>query len=51
MLLQVEACDFFEGLLLLQSMAGGTGAGLGTYMAEACVEELPAAHLVNCCVW
>ncbi len=32
---QAEACDQLGGFLLLQSMAGGTGAGLGTYLVEA----------------
>ena len=31
---QVEACDLLGGFTLLQSMAGGTGAGLGTYVAQ-----------------
>ena len=33
-LIQVEACDLLGGFALLQSMAGGTGAGLGTYVAQ-----------------
>eukprot|EP00983_Pelagomonas_calceolata_P025867 811534-Pelagomonas_calceolata.AAC.1 len=48
---QVEACDVLEGFLLLQSMAGGTGAGLGTYVATALRDEYPATHALNCCVW
>ena len=31
---EVEACDLLSGFMLLQSMAGGTGAGLGTYVAQ-----------------
>uniref|UniRef100_A0A7S3QX23 Tubulin delta chain n=1 Tax=Dunaliella tertiolecta TaxID=3047 RepID=A0A7S3QX23_DUNTE len=48
---EVEACDVLEGFLLLQSMAGGTGAGLGTYVATALRDEYPATHALNCCVW
>jgi hypothetical protein len=48
---QVEACDVCEGFVLLQSMAGGTGAGAGTYLAEALVDEYASAHMLNCCVW
>eukprot|EP00879_Flechtneria_rotunda_P011109 GHRR01011606.1.p1 GENE.GHRR01011606.1~~GHRR01011606.1.p1 ORF type:complete len:323 (+),score=115.99 GHRR01011606.1:206-1174(+) len=48
---QVEACDVCEGFLLLQSMAGGTGAGAGTYMAEALIDEYSNAHMLNCCIW
>ena len=32
---QAEACDQLSGFLLLQSVAGGTGAGLGAYLVEA----------------
>ena len=31
---EAEACDVLSGFVLLQSMAGGTGAGLGTYVAQ-----------------
>jgi tubulin delta len=51
LLLQAEACDFLEGFLLLQSMAGGTGAGLGTYVAELMADHFSAAHIVNACIW
>jgi tubulin delta len=47
----VEACDIFEGFMMLQSMAGGTGAGAGTYMAQALVDDYSSAHVLNCCVW
>eukprot|EP00877_Chromochloris_zofingiensis_P000033 jgi/Chrzof1/1002/Cz01g36130.t1 len=48
---EAEACDVVEGFLMLHSMAGGTGAGFGTYLAEALHDEFKAAHLINCCVW
>ncbi len=32
-------------------MAGGTGAGLGTYVAEALRDEYHSAFITNCCVW
>ena len=32
---ETEACDHLGGFLLMQSMAGGTGAGLGAYVAQA----------------
>eukprot|EP00775_Hariotina_reticulata_P012599 gene12599-12731_t len=48
---QVEACDWWEGFLMLQSMAGGTGAGVGTYLAEALTDEFSTAHMLNCCIW
>lgn len=48
---QVEHADSLTGFLLLQSMAGGTGAGLGTYVAEALRDEYHSAFVANCCVW
>ena len=48
---ETEACDHMGGFLLMQSMAGGTGAGLGAYLAQALRDEYPAASLVNHCVW
>ncbi|GBF91057.1 delta tubulin [Raphidocelis subcapitata] len=48
---EVEAADWLEGFLLLQSVAGGTGAGLGTYLAEALADEFREGALFNVCVW
>ncbi|EFJ48639.1 delta tubulin [Volvox carteri f. nagariensis] len=48
---EVEAADSLTGFLLLQSMAGGTGAGLGTYVAQALRDEYHSAFITNCCVW
>lgn len=48
---EVEAADLLDGFFLLQSMAGGTGAGFGTYVAEALRDEYGGAHMMNCCVW
>ena len=41
------------GFVLLQSMAGGTGAGLGTYVAEALRDEyqVGASSSVHRCVF
>lgn len=36
---------------MLQSMAGGTGAGAGTFLSEALTDEYGSAHMLNCCVW
>ncbi|KAJ7295228.1 hypothetical protein O6H91_Y205900 [Diphasiastrum complanatum] len=49
--LEVEACDQFCGFLLMQSMAGGTGAGLGAYLLEALRDEYPAACVMSYCIW
>ena len=34
---EAEQCDRLSGLCVLQSAAGGTGSGLGTYLTEVCI--------------
>ncbi|KAK9820111.1 hypothetical protein WJX72_006233 [[Myrmecia] bisecta] len=48
---QVEAADHLGGFLLLQSMAGGTGAGLGTRIAEGLRDDFTSSFLLNHCIW
>ncbi|DBB09490.1 hypothetical protein WJX82_001857 [Trebouxia sp. C0006] len=48
---EAEQADYLGGFLLLQSMAGGTGAGLGTYVAEAIRDTFPSSFLMNHCIW
>jgi hypothetical protein len=48
---EVEACDHLGGFMLLQSMAGGTGAGLGASLAECVRDEYPSSFLLNHSIW
>ncbi|GAQ80036.1 Delta tubulin [Klebsormidium nitens] len=48
---EVEECDRFGGFLTLQSVAGGTGSGLGAYAAGCLRDEYPASPLLGHCVW
>lgn len=48
---EVEQCDYFGGLLLLQSLAGGTGAGLGSRVAEELNMHFPSALQLSYAVW
>ena len=48
---EAEHCDRLGGLLLLQSLAGGTGSGVGTFLTEVLRDEYPTATLVNHTVW
>ncbi|KAL3148897.1 hypothetical protein ABBQ32_001767 [Trebouxia sp. C0010 RCD-2024] len=48
---EAERADYLGGFLMLQSMAGGTGAGLGTYIAEAIRDSFPSSFLMNHCIW
>ena len=48
---EVEYCDCLSGFLLMQSMAGGTGSGLGCYLSECLRDEFPHCFLMNQVVW
>jgi hypothetical protein len=48
---EVECCDVFSAALLLQSLAGGTGSGVGTYVSERLRDAYPKALLANHVVW
>ena len=49
---QAEKCDRFGGFLLFQSLAGGTGSGLGSRITE-CIRDTfgPRAQVVSNVVW
>mmetsp|Transcript_13118 Transcript_13118/g.17159 ORF Transcript_13118/g.17159 Transcript_13118/m.17159 type:complete len:442 (+) Transcript_13118:62-1387(+) len=47
---QAEQCDWLAGFIVAQSVAGGTGSGLGTYLTEVLAEEYPGALTVNLAV-
>ncbi|ETW04143.1 hypothetical protein H310_04499 [Aphanomyces invadans] len=48
---EVERCDYFKGFLALQSLAGGTGSGLGSYVCDSLRELYPSSYLLNSVVW
>jgi tubulin delta len=48
---EVEQCDTLGGFLVLLSLAGGTGSGLGTYVCEMLREEFPTATVIVQPVW
>ncbi|CAG9463227.1 unnamed protein product [Pedinophyceae sp. YPF-701] len=48
---ELEAMDHVGGVLLLQSMAGGTGAGLGARLAEEIRDRHPSVFLLSQSVW
>jgi len=47
---EMEACEQFGGFLLTSSMAGGTGSGVGSYVAEALREEHGSAFMMSAVV-
>lgn len=48
---EVERCDQFGGFVLLQSLAGGTGAGFGSRIAHELCDHMPSAPRLSCAVW
>ena len=47
----MEKIDYFGGFQVLQSLAGGTGSGLGTHLVERLREDYAKANLINLAVW
>jgi len=48
---EVEKCDMFGGFLVMQSLAGGTGSGLGARLAQLLKDDFQSNFLLNHCVW
>ncbi|KAL8273470.1 hypothetical protein Esti_002536 [Eimeria stiedai] len=46
-----EEADVVASVLLVHSLAGGTGSGLGAYLTELCADLLPKSCVASCCVW
>ncbi|ORX59285.1 tubulin nucleotide-binding domain-like protein [Piromyces finnis] len=48
---EVENCTNFDSFLIIQSLAGGTGSGLGSYFTEMLRKDYPYSTIVNLAVW
>ncbi len=48
---QAEKCDLLSGFLVLMSVAGGTGSGVGTKISEEIRDFYPKSVLANQIVW
>ena len=48
---QAEKCNNLEGFLVVMSVAGGTGSGMGAYVTELFKDNYPGAVLINPVVW
>jgi tubulin delta len=51
LLQEAERCDLLKGFLTLQSAAGGTGSGLGSFLTEKLADNYPSTSLLNAVVW
>ena len=48
---EVEKCSYLSSFLVLMSVAGGTGSGLGAFVTEKLREQYPHVTIVNHVVW
>lgn len=48
---QAEKCDYLSGFLILMSVAGGTGSGVGAYLTECIREYYTNSSILNTIVW
>ena len=48
---QAEKCEQLSGFLVLMSVAGGTGSGVGSYLTECLRDHFPSNTLLNAVVW
>ncbi|OQR99149.1 tubulin/FtsZ family [Achlya hypogyna] len=48
---EVEHCDYFKGFHAMQSLAGGTGSGLGSFISDLLHDQFPHSFLLNTVVW
>ncbi|ETE59051.1 Tubulin delta chain, partial [Ophiophagus hannah] len=48
---EAEKCDRLGGFLMIMSMAGGTGSGLGAFVTAALRESYPNSFLLNHVIW
>ncbi len=48
---EVERSDFFLGVVLVHSLAGGTGSGLGSRLVEEYRDTFGKSYLMSASVW
>lgn len=44
---EVERCDCYSGTVMMHSLAGGTGSGLGSRLLEGIRDEYPLAYILS----
>ena len=47
---EVERCDSYNGTVLIHSISGGTGSGVGSRLTELLRDEYPEKFLLSCIV-
>ena len=47
---ETERCSSFSGIILIHSLAGGTGSGLGSLLHQMLREEYPMNYILSCAI-
>jgi len=47
---ETERCSSFSGIILIHSLAGGTGSGLGSLLHQKLRDEYPMNYILSCAV-
>ena len=48
---EVERADYYKGVVLVHSLAGGTGSGLGSRLIESLRDEYPTNFITTISVY
>ncbi|CAN0002605.1 unnamed protein product, partial [Choristocarpus tenellus] len=48
---EIERCSWPNSIVIVHSLAGGTGSGLGSALLQALRDEYPSLYLINISVW
>lgn len=48
---EVEQADFFLGMVMVHSLAGGTGSGLGSRLIESYRDYFGKSYLMSASIW
>ncbi|KAL0586244.1 hypothetical protein ABG067_004093 [Albugo candida] len=48
---EAEQCDRLQGFLTLQSAAGGTGSGLGSFLTQSIVDDFSKKSILSTVIW
>ena len=48
---EVEQCDSLDGFVVLSSLAGGTGSGVGTFVTETLRDDYGRNNIMNHVIW
>ena len=47
---EIERCSSFSGMILIHSLAGGTGSGLGSLLHQMLKDEYPMNYILSCVI-